>query len=123
MKRDNDNNNGINIPDGLEARLSDAIDGWAADEARRRRSRVMCVAYACVIALVGVFAGMAIFNSIDMMPANSATIADTYTNPEDAAKAVNYAIQMLHQSFDQSFAELEQVNEDIGSIKNAVIIL
>lgn len=123
MKRDNDNNNGINIPDGLEARLSNAIDGWAADEAYRRRSRIMCVVYACVIAFVGLFAGIALFNSFDMTPTNTDAIADTYTNPEDAAKAVNYAMQMLQQSFDQSFAELEQVNEDIGSIKNAVITL
>ena len=107
----------------MEERLSNSIDGWAAYEAHRRRSRVMCMAGACVIALVGAFAGIMVFNSIDMTTSQTYTIADTYTDPEDAAKAINYAMQMLQQSFDQSFTELEQVNDDFDSMKNAVITL
>lgn len=115
---DNDN---IQIPDGLEERLSHTIDGWAADETQRKNRRIKCAACVCVIALIGLFAGMMLFNSLDITPTQADTIADTYTDPEDAAKAVNYAMQMLQKSFDQSFAELEQVNDDFGSMKNAVI--
>lgn len=117
---DNDN---IQIPDGLEERLSHTIDGWAADETQRKNRRIKCAACVCVIALIGLFAGIAVFNSLDMTPPQAYTIADTYTNPEDAAEAINYAMQMLQQSFDQSFAELEQVNDDFGDMKNVVITL
>ncbi|MDE5554136.1 MAG: hypothetical protein K2J10_03010 [Muribaculaceae bacterium] len=125
MRIDKDYIDNVDVPCGLEERLSNTIDGWAADESQHRRRRAMCVASACVIALVGVFAGILVFNSFDITPApvQTYTIADTYTNPEDAARAIDYAMQMLQQSFDQSFAELEQVNDDIGDMKNAVITL
>ncbi len=125
MKLDSVNQDNITIPDGLEQRLSATIDGWEGAENKRRRNRIMLVASACVIALVGVFAVLTIFNTADMMPETVQTdaIADTYTNPEDAARAINYAMQMLQQSFDQSFAELEQVNDDFGEMKGAVISL
>lgn len=121
MRIDSDNIDGINIPEGLEARLSNTIDKFAADERHRRRSRVLRASAACVISVVGILAGSVIFKSFDI--SHEDAIADTYSNPEDAAKAVNYAVGLLQQTLDQSFAEIEQVNRDFENMKNTVITL
>ena len=92
------------LPEGLSERLEQQIDAWAAAEKKetirssfRRRSL-----YAAAVALlcIGIFQ----FTT----PNEEHQLADTYTNPQEAAMAAQKALAFMSVNLNKG---IEQVNE------------
>lgn len=97
------------LPEGLSERLERQIDTWAAAEEKKtvrssfRKRSLYWLSGAAAIALlcVGVFE----FNEPEPYKRQ---LADTYTNPQDAAVAAQKALLLLSQNLNKG---IEQVNE------------
>lgn len=96
------------LPEGLSERLEQQIDAWAAAEKKgtirssfRRRSLYWLSGAAAVALLcVGIFQFAA--------PEKEYQLADTYTNPQEAAIAARKALAFLSVNLNKG---IEQVNE------------
>ncbi|WP_304247500.1 hypothetical protein [Parabacteroides gordonii] len=96
------------LPEGLSERLEQQIDAWAAAEKKemirssfRRRSLYWLSGAAAVALLcVGIFQFAA--------PEKEYQLADTYTNPQEAAIAAQEALAFLSVNLNKG---IEQVNE------------
>lgn len=96
----------IEVPEGLEQRLSQAIDSW--QEAGRRFRlltfrRSFSIA-ASVALLVGV--GVMLFNT----SARTSTPVDTYTNPMEAYAETQRVLTIFSNTIDKSMQSLEQAD-------------
>lgn len=96
------------LPEGVSERLEQQIDAWAAAEKKetirssfRRRSLYWLSGAAAVALLcVGIFQFAA--------PEKEYQLADTYTNPQEAAIAARKALAFLSVNLNKG---IEQVNE------------
>lgn len=96
------------LPEGLSERLEQQIDAWAAAEKKEtirssfRRRSLYWLSGAAAIALlcVGIFQFAA--------PEKEYQLADTYTNPQEAAIAARKALAFLSVNLNKG---IEQVNE------------
>ena len=96
------------LPEGLSERLEQQIDAWAAAEKKetirssfRQRSLYWLSGAAAVALLcIGIFQFVA--------PEKEHQLADTYTNPQEAAIAAQEALAFLSVNLNKG---IEQVNE------------
>ena len=101
----------IPIPKGLAERLEQHIDHMAANEKKRKLHRFIywATSTAAVILLcIGIFMGIE-------SPSNHNKLADTYTDPAEAAIAAEKALAFMSAQLNKG---LEQVNEAGQKIEN-----
>lgn len=116
--------NDIEIPEGLEARLSMKIDQWAESEAeekatpvvplRTKRTRLLRnISIAATIALV---AGV----GITLLNGEDKAHKDTYTDPEQACQEAERVLNLLAHNLNHGMECVEKANE-ISSATNTTI--
>lgn len=95
------------LPEGLSERLEQQIDAWAAEKKetirssfRRRSLYWLSGAAAVALLCIGIF----LFTT----PNEEHQLADTYTNPQEAAMAAQKALAFMSVNLNKG---IEQVNE------------
>ena len=94
------------LPEGLSERLEQQIDAWAAAEKKEtirssfRRRSLYWLSGAAAVALLCIFQ----FTT----PNEEHQLADTYTNPQEAAMAAQKALAFMSVNLNKG---IEQVNE------------
>ncbi len=111
------------LPDGLESRLSDAIDSWAEAEAKaevnRKRLRPIKLR-----AAIGIAAALAVVLALGIfLPFRENTTplhADTCATPEEAYAQTEKALQIFAGAINKSLAGMETVTETSERIQEQV---
>lgn len=106
------------LPEGLSGRLEQQIDSWAAAEEKKARSspqkqllfRISGVA-AAVLLCIGIFQIQSSFHNANQM-------ADTYTNPEEAAVAAQKALLFMSQNLNKGIDQARDARQEINKINN-----
>lgn len=105
------NDSSVEVPSGLEQRLSDSIDSWQESEHKvhetRRRLRIIAMRRtfsiaASIAVLLGV--GVLLFNTIG----RNASPVDTYDDPMEAYAETQRVLTIFSNTIDKSMQELER---------------
>jgi hypothetical protein len=103
----------ISLPEGLSERLERAIDNHITvslkiklDLKTKRLFRSIMSAAAVALLCIGLF-------FVTNRPSKQDYIADTYTNPEEAAIAVEQALLLVSAKLNQGLSPLEKVKESV----------
>jgi len=104
------------LPEGLSERLEQQIDAWAAAEKKetirssfRRRSLYWLSGAAAVALLcVGIFQFAA--------PEKEYQLADTYTNPQEAAIAARKALAFLSVNLNKGIEQVNEVQQEMNKV-------
>ena len=106
------------LPEGLSRRLEQQIDAWAVAEEKktrsltRRRSLYWLSGVAAVALLcIGIFRYDAPSHTPDRL-------ADTYTNPEDAAVAAEKALLLMSQNLNKGLSQVNNAGQEIDKVNN-----
>lgn len=103
----------IPIPEGLSERLEAQIDALAANEKKRKhRLRfTYWISSAAAIALlcIGIFFGIESHS-------NQQQVADTFTNPEEAAVAAQKALAFMSTQLNKGIDQVENANHEIEKV-------
>lgn len=100
------------VPEGLESRLSAAIDGWEEAEKKRRRTgtRVRIISMrriASVAASVAVVLAIGFGMNHYSGSAEQPEMADTFTDPNDAYMATEKALMIFANAINRSVEGME----------------
>ncbi len=106
------------LPEGLSRRLEQQIDAWAVAEEKktrsltRRRSLYWLSGVAAVALLcIGIFLYDAPSHTPDRL-------ADTYTNPKDAAVAAEKALLLMSQNLNKGLSQVNNAGQEIDKVNN-----
>ena len=105
----------IPLPDGFSQRLEKALDEHIANPSLRRfleipRKIYLRIASVAAIVLLGV--GLFFLTG---RQDKSQLIADTYSNPEEAAAAVEQALMLVSTKLNQGLVPFEKVKESVNT--------
>ena len=115
--------NDIEIPDGLEARLSMKIDQWAESETSKQVSEhPLRKKRFSMFRTVSIAASIALLFGIGLMLHSQGNQAhkDTYDNPEQARQEAEKALNLLAYNLSKGMEQLEKVKE-ISATTNSTI--
>ena len=109
----NDNSD-ISLPEGITERLESAIDKHIADTSAYKRKKIsinrlyiaISSAAAVVLLCIGLF-------FVSEKPTQSNYIADTYSDPKEAALAAEKALLLVSNKLNQGLSPLEKVTENV----------
>lgn len=106
------------LPEGLSRRLEQQIDAWAAAEEKKtrtlpRRRSLYWLSGAAAVALlcIGIF-------QYDVSSHSHNRLADTYTNPQDAAVAAEKALLLLSQNLNKGISQVDNAQQEIDKVNN-----
>lgn len=106
------------LPEGLSRRLEQQIDAWAAAEENKtrtlpRRRSLYWLSGAAAVALlcIGIF-------QYDASSHSHNRLADTYTNPQDAAVAAEKALLLLSQNLNKGISQVDNAQQEIDKVNN-----
>lgn len=110
------------LPEGLSKRLEQQIDAWAAAEKKetirssfRRRSLYWLSGAAAVALLcVGIFQFVA--------PEKEHQLADTYTNPQEAAIAAQEALAFLSINLNKGIEQVNEAQQEMNKVNEILNI-
>lgn len=110
------------LPEGLSERLKQQIDAWAAAEKKetirssfRRRSLYWLSGAAAVALLcVGIFQFVA--------PEKEHQLADTYTNPQEAAIAAQEALAFLSVNLNKGIEQVNEAQQEMNKVNEILNI-
>lgn len=110
------------LPEGLSERLEQQIDAWAAAEKKetirssfRRRSLYWLSGAAAVALLcVGIFQFAA--------PEKEYQLADTYTNPQEAAIAARKALAFLSINLNKGIEQVNEAQQEMNKVNEILNI-
>lgn len=110
------------LPEGLSERLEQQIDAWAATEKKetirssfRRRSLYWLSGAAAVALLcVGIFQFVA--------PEKEHQLADTYTNPQEAAIAAQEALAFLSINLNKGIEQVNEAQQEMNKVNEILNI-
>ena len=103
----------IPLPEGFTERIEKAIDKHIAESviaAPHQKIRKLFISISSAAAVILLCAGL-FFVTGKISQSN--TIADTYTNPEEAALAAEQMLTLVSTKLNQGFSPLEKVKESI----------
>ncbi|WP_293709731.1 hypothetical protein [uncultured Parabacteroides sp.] len=106
------------LPEGLSERLEQQIDAWATTEKKetmrssfRRRSLYWFSGAAAVALLcVGIFQFVA--------PEKENQLADTYTNPQEAAIAAQKALAFMSVNLNKGIEQVNEAQQEMNKVNN-----
>lgn len=106
------------LPKGLSERLERQIDSWAAEEEKKTRSFslkrslywVSGIA-AAILLCIGIFQ-----YSTPLQPHEQ--MADTYTNPKEAAATAQKALLLMSQNLNKGFNQMDNAQQEINKVNN-----
>lgn len=110
------------LPEGLSERLEQQIDAWAAAEKKetirssfRRRSLYwLSGAVAVALLCVGIFQFVA--------PEKEHQLADTYTNPQEAAIAAQEALAFLSINLNKGIEQVNEAQQEMNKVNEILNI-
>lgn len=110
------------LPEGLSERLEQQIDAWAAAEKKetirssfRRRSLYWLSGAAAVALLcVGTFQFVA--------PEKEHQLADTYTNPQEAAIAARKALAFMSVNLNKGIEQVNEAQQEMNKVNEILNI-
>ena len=110
------------LPEGLSERLEQQIDAWAAAEKKEtirssfRRRSLYWLSGAAAIALlcVGIFQFVA--------PEKEHQLADTYTNPQEAAIAAQEALAFLSINLNKGIEQVNEAQQEMNKVNEILNI-
>ena len=101
----------IQLPEGVSERLASVIDKYVAETTRKTQTRKLYVrilsAAAVALLCIGLFFTQQRTSKQDF-------IADTYTNPEEAAIAAEQALLFVSAKLNQGLSPLKTVKESVN---------
>jgi hypothetical protein len=120
----------ISLPEGFPERLETAIDNHIKETTNRKsisKTRKLyltilsaaAVVLLCIRLLFNPFTHSS-FRHFTLIPSNSDLIADTYTNPEEAAIAAEQALRFVSAKLNQGLSPLEKVKESINKTNEII---
>ncbi|MDR1402664.1 MAG: hypothetical protein LBJ60_03035 [Tannerellaceae bacterium] len=107
-----DNSLEIPIPEGLSKRLEAQIDALAADEKKRKTRRFIyraTGAAAIVLLCAGIFWGTG-------KQTPHLSMADTFSDPKEAAAAAEQALSFLSSQLNKGIAKVENAGQEIEKV-------
>lgn len=107
------------LPEGLSRRLEQQIDRWEAQEEKGKQFRLhkhplfywIGGIAASLLLCVGVF-----FHATSSDKQNK--LADTYTDPQEAAVAAEKALLLLSDNLNKGFAQVNEAGAEIRKVNN-----
>lgn len=110
------------LPEGLSERLEQQIDAWAATEKKEtirssfRRRPLYWLSGAAAVALlcVGIFQFVA--------PEKEHQLADTYTNPQEAAIAAQEALAFLSINLNKGIEQVNEAQQEMNKVNEILNI-
>lgn len=115
--------NDIEIPDGLEARLSMKIDQWAESERKvakpapqQRKKRISLLRTASIAASIALLLGI----GITLSNHDNKVQRDTFDNPEQARQEAEKALNLLVYNLGKGMEQLNKVKEISGSTNSTI---
>lgn len=110
------------LPEGLSERLEQQIDAWAAAEKKEtirssfRRHSLYWLSGAAAVALlcVGIFQFVA--------PEKEHQLADTYTNPQEAAIAAQEALAFLSINLNKGIEQVNEAQQEMNKVNEILNI-
>ena len=104
----------IPLPKGLSEKLESVIDNHIAKTANRKSKTRIRKLYISILSVAAVaLLCIGLFFAIDR-PSDKDFIADTYTNPEEAAIAAEQALLFVSAKLNQGLSPLEKVRESVN---------
>jgi len=106
------------LPEGLSERLEQQIDSWAAAEKqetvrssfhRRSLYRLSGAVAAILLLCVGIF-GLTDLNT------GKQQLADTYTNPQEAAIAAQKALAFMSSNLNKGIDQINDAQQEINKV-------
>jgi hypothetical protein len=116
----------IPLPKDLSVRLETAIDNHITEKTVKKshsKTRKLYLAILSAAAVILLCIGLFFIPDIPDIPDRSSKqdfIADTFTNPEEAAIAAEQALRFVSQKLNQGLSPLEKVKESIEIINENV---
>ena len=107
------------LPEGLSRRLEQQIDRWEAQEEKGKQFQLhkhpifywISGIAASLLLCVGVF-----FHATSSDTQNK--LADTYTDPQEAAIAAEKALLLLSDNLNKGFAQVNEAGAEIRKVNN-----
>ena len=104
----------ITLPKGVSERLESAVDAYIAQTASRNSySKTRRLYFSILSAAATILLCIGLFFAIERKPGQD-FIADTYTNPQDAAIAAEQALLFVSAKLNQGLYPLEKVKEGLN---------
>lgn len=105
----------IPMPENINKRLDLHIDNLARIEKHKKTNKI-------VYSIITVAAVMLLMIGIFIKPAEEPQIADTYTDPKEAAIAAEKALTFMSQQLNKGLKETEIIEQEINKINNILKI-
>ena len=107
----------VPIPEGLAERLEQHIDQLAANEKRHKLRRFTLWATSAAAAIL---LGVGIFIGTDLPSFNQTQMADTYTDPEEAAIAAEKALAFMSTQLNKGLEQVADAEQEINNVNKIV---
>ena len=104
------------LPEGLSERLEQQIDAWATTEKKEtmrssfRRRSLYWFSGAVALLCVGIFQFVA--------PEKENQLADTYTNPQEAAIAAQKALAFMSVNLNKGIEQVNEAQQEMNKVNN-----
>ena len=108
------------LPEGLAGRLSQKIDLWEENERQARSRKRTLFLYAASIA-AAVFLAFHVAPSLSLLQRDDVQMADTYSDPEEAAAAAQKALVLLSANLNKGIKQATASTQEMNRIENVVI--
>lgn len=108
------------LPEGLADRLSQKIDLWEENERQARSRKRTLFLYAASTA-AAVFLAFHVAPSLSLLQRDDVQMADTYSDPEEAAAAAQKALVLLSANLNKGIKQATASTQEMNRIENVVI--
>lgn len=107
------------IPEGLGKRLENKIDSWATEEEKKTRSlsRKRTLYWLSGIA-AAVFLCIGIFQPDIPLSHSKHRLADTYSDPKEAAEAAQKALLFMSQNLNKGIDQAQEARQEISKVND-----
>lgn len=106
------------LPEGLSQRLEEHIDRLAANEKRRKASLFkQRVIYASGSVAAAILISIALFFQTGNIQTGP-VLADTFTNPEEAAVAASEALVIFSTQFNKGMKQVSNAGQEIHKVNH-----
>lgn len=109
------------LPEGLGNRLEDYIDHLDAQEKRRKVSlaKKRSIYWFSGVA-AALLLGIAIFFQAEEETPMKPTVADTFSDPKEAAQAAQEALALLSTQFNKGLEQVSDARQDVEKVNEIV---
>lgn len=107
------------LPEGLSRRLEEQIDRWEAQEEKGKQFRLH--KHSLFYWIGGIAASLLLCVGVFFHATSSDTqnkLADTYTDPQEAAIAAEKALLLLSDNLNKGFAQVNEAGVEIRKVNN-----